>query len=288
MSTSAVHILANYSMTEALIADFEAAGISARALEPFASRLPLRTDGRALAWLHILNLAQLKGALKICRRHKVKWMYHWPQESWITKGDWRRVIIRLTGEFSKVSHRQDQLHIGTSAMWGELSAFPDWGKDFKNWPGSIGAIFQRGKERLIKGYPGQIEYFYDRKVHQLSWSANEDPPTLPGSAVPLKLILEHGRRRRRLNPSAAGMVFRCKSLSPADAFQVAGLLGTRLYGWQISAVAPGQIVHIGRENSAQFIMLFKGLKERLKTLKNIELELQIPIHGGGRHDKNLK
>ena len=29
--------------------------------------------------------------------------------------------------------------------------------------------------------------------------------------------------------------------SPADAFQVAGLLGTRLYGWQISAVAPGPL-----------------------------------------------
>ena len=35
-------------------------------------------------------------------------------------------------------------------------------------------------------------------------------------------------------------------------------------------------------------MLFKGLKERLKTLKNIELELQVPIYGGGRHDKQLK
>ena len=173
-------------------------------------------------------------------------------------------------------------------MWGELSLFPDWGKDFQKWPGSIGALFQRNQEKLIKGYPGTLEYFYDRKVHQLRWSATEDPPKPPGSAVPLKLILEHGRRRRRQVPMAPGMVFRCKSLSPADAFQVAGLLDTRLYGWQIASTAPGHIVHRGRENSAQFLMLFKGLKERLKTLKNIELELQVPIYGGGRHDKNLK
>jgi hypothetical protein len=50
-------------------------------------------------------------------------------------------------------------------------------------------------------------------------------------------------------------------------------------------MAPGQIVHTRRNNSAQFLLLYKGLKERLKVLKNIELELQIPTYGGGRHVK---
>ena len=272
-------------MSNALMTDFEAAEIPARWHEPFARHLPLRTDGRALAWVRIKDLVSLKRALKICKKHKLRSFCHWPQESWITKGDWKRVIFRLTGEFSKIELIDNQLHIGTAALWGELGIFQNWGKDFKDWSGSIGYVFQREQERLLKGYPGQIQYYYDRNVHTQKWTAHEDPPALPKSAIPIKLILGAGRRRRRQTPPSAGTAFRCKSLNPADAFQAAGLLDTRLYGWQLSSQVPGQIVHSGTHNSAQLLLLFKGLKERLKTLKNIELELQIPVYGGGRHDK---
>ena len=160
-------------------------------------RRPLRTDGRALAWVRLSDVTELKSTLKICRRHKLRWMFHWPQESWMTKGDWKRVIIRLAGTFSKIKVEDGQLHIGAAALWGELAAFPNWGRDFKHWPGSIGALFHRGQGRLIKGYPGQIQYYYDRKVHSQDWGPREDPPDLPKSAIPLKLILSSGRRRRR-------------------------------------------------------------------------------------------
>ena len=39
--------------------------------------------------------------------------------------------------------------------------------------------------------------------------------------------------------------------------------------------------------TAPIWMLFKGLKERLKTLKNIELELQVPIYGEADMTKTL-
>lgn len=272
-------------MTSALVEAFHQAGISVRENEPFSSHLPLRTEGKALAWVRIKNTEQLKLVTQRCRKEKKQWTVHWPMESWLTKGDWKRVVLRLTGEYSDINFKGESIEIGSAALWGQLSSFPRWGRDFQHWPGSIGALFQSNQQSLLKGYSGKLDFFHGRALKTLEWDDKSDPPELPKKAIPLKLTLNLGRRRRRKNPPAAGAVFKCNSLNLADAFQVAGLLGTRLYGWQLTEMAPGQIVHTRRNNSAQFLLLYKGLKERLKVLKNIELELQIPTYGGGRHVK---
>lgn len=272
-------------MTSGWLEAFHKAGISARTNEPFSNHLPLRTEGKALAWVRIKDLDQLKLVTQRCRKEKKQWKVHWPMESWLTKGDWKRVVLRLTGTYSNVSFHKQSLTIGTAVLWGELSSFPQWGRDFQHWPGSVGGLFQSKQQSLLKGYSGNIEFYQGRSVKVLDWDEKTDPPELPKSAIPLKLTLNLGRRRRRKNPPAAGDVFKCNSLNLADAFQVAGLLGTRLYGWQLTDMAPGQIVHTRRDNSAQFLLLYKGLKERLKVLKNIELELQVPTYGGGRNAK---
>lgn len=253
--------------------------------EAFNTHLPLRTDGKTTAWVWVKTPDEMIQAVRLCKKYKQRWRIHWPMENWLTKGDWNRVIIRPTGYFSEISSSSDQLFLGAAAMWGQCAGFLKWENDFQDWPGSVGELISGENCSLLKGYPLKINFLLNKKIHSITCHSDEEPPELPKHGIPVSLELGLGRRRRKKSPRAAGDIFKSKSIKAATAFKSAGLLGTRLYDWQLSQEAPGHISHLGVNNYTHLLMLYKGLKERLKTLNNIELELSVPVFGGGKYAK---
>ena len=77
-----------------------------------------------------------------------------------------------------------------------------------------------------------------------------------------------------------GTLFRFpKRTEPAELLRSSGLSGTRLREWKLTPLSPGMVVHLGRGNCSDVLLLAKGLQQRVKRQLGVSLELRPPIIG---------
>jgi UDP-N-acetylenolpyruvoylglucosamine reductase len=256
-------------------------GALVRAEEPLHRHTPLRVGGPAQYWATVSDRNALAELLKAARRERLRWRIHWPFEDWLVRdGGCNGLVIRLGGRFEGVERTEEGLLLGSAALWSYTSGIGGWGKELAHWPGSVGGLLQAGEASCLQGYPIRIRWMKGRELQSLEVTRKERLPELPKQAILCDILIRSNRKRARGEPARSGALFRFpRRAKPAELLRTSGLAGTRLREWQLTPLSPGMVVHLGKGNCRDVILLAKGLQQRVKRQLGIRLEIRPPIIG---------
>ena len=252
--------------------------------EPISSHIPLRVGGQCTAWVRAENLTVLKTVLKSTRQAKLPWKIHWPFEDWIVKDQgYNGVIIRLCGDFEKITLTDEGIDIGPAALWPQVSQFADWFMETAHWPGAVGSIFTSEQGNCLKGYHIELEILKGRRTEKRIFSPHESIPKLEKGAIPLGVHIKGRRLRKRKGPLQPGLIFNdLKDTKLQKAIAAAAVGGIRLRDWQISGETKGQVVNLGKGSCKDLLLLAKGLQDRIKKASGRRPDIRLPIIGSNK------
>ena len=256
-------------------------GVFPRRDESMAAHTPLRVGGPTKLWAVVEDVAALQSALTAARRHKVRWLLHWPLEDYIIRdAGFHGLIIRPGAGFERVGARDGALHLGAASLWSALA--PITALPVARWPGSVGGLFSQGEQGRLKGLGLTLRWLKGRRIIEHRVDPGADIPALKPSEIPLdvRLDAEFSRRHRLRPPPRTGQLFTApRGAAVADLLRRSGLCGARLRSWRLSDVEPGTVVQIGRGTCRDVELLARGVVERVQRTRGVELSFRIPVIG---------
>jgi UDP-N-acetylmuramate dehydrogenase len=261
-------------------------GITIRTQEPLHRHTPLRVGGPAKVWALVANENSLKRTILVAKRNRVRWKIHWPFDDWLVKDSgFNGIIIRLIGEFEQTYSHEGTVVAHSAVLWSKLPSIAPWLEEFRRWPGTVGGLFQKNEANCLRGFPLRIHCLIDQEIETIEVSKRQKAQ-LPEDSIPLRIEIAGKRKARDLFPSRGGTLFKLpKGGAVHSLVHEYGLCGIRLRNWKLSTESPGLIIHTGRGNCSDAILLTKALQERIQKIHGTKWELNIPIIGTRRGKK---
>lgn len=264
-------------------------GVWARTEEPMARHTPLRAGGPAEVWAVVADPGALIEVLHLARRHGVSWRVHWPlSDGLVRDGGQRGLVIRPGRGFEGMHLDGEALVLGSAAAWAGVRGLPGdgWWSPLAAWPGTVGGLMESADRSWIAGSCVRLRWARGRSVEEVAVPAGSAPPEVPSSAVLMEVTLRPPlrvpRRLARARPPTPGTLFADPDLPGQTSGAVlgrAGIPGTRLRQWRLSAVEPGTVVHLGGGCVADLLLLAKGVADRVDRCRAVSLDLRIPLSG---------
>lgn len=256
--------------------------------EPLCAHTPLRVGGPADLWVEVHTLDALQAFTAEARANGTRWRINWPFADWLVRdGGLSGVVLRLGGEFERISLDDEAITMGSAALWSALPMPLKGGlwDAIRAWPGSVGELLHSERAAQLSELVTALRVLRGGRVVDLEWPAGEPAPKLGDSSVLISIVMRKAPASRRwlAPPPAPGTLFRDVDNAVVGAeLQRAGVLGTRLRSWRLSTVEPGTIVHLGTGSFSDLAMLIKGVKVRVEKTRGLSLEPRIPILGSNR------
>jgi len=253
-------------------------GITVETKHAMHQHLPMRVGGNADYWIRCSSRVALLNAMPLIRRKT--WRVHWPFQDWLIKdGGIHGCVLRLEGEFEKVSQGVDHIELGTSALWSQTTGMKLSANELQYWPGSVGNVLSKDNFKLLGGFSLELEWLRGRKFETVTIEPNQSID-IPKTAIPTKIKLIGRRRRRKSRPLGSGFIFVLdKNKMPGSILEDLQLNSVRLRNWKVSKDNPNQIVHHGHGNFEDVALLQKALNQRIKQIRNSSLQFRIPTIG---------
>ncbi|MEC7984083.1 MAG: hypothetical protein VX278_02895 [Myxococcota bacterium] len=261
--------------------------IDIRYAEPLSRHTPLRVGGNALAWVWVYSQTALVELLQHLRKQQQKWMISWPFQDLIFRdGGYDGVVIRLCGEFEKISYTKDSIKLGSAALWANVDR--QKGKHLCSWSGSIGGLIDSNQANLLKGLRLEMHWLKGKKRWTEVLSVGDAMEAKDKKAILLHAEIFYPLVHKRKTPFRCGAIFSVSKAKTAQVFEKHNLCGIRLKSWLLSTHAPGQMIHLGNGRCSDLLLLSKGLKEQLKKSAGKKLDIRIPILGKEKKDAGKK
>jgi UDP-N-acetylenolpyruvoylglucosamine reductase len=240
---------------------------------------PLRVGGPVESWVRCASVSALRTVMPIVR--KQSWKLHWPFEDWLVKdGGLNGIVLRLEGEFEHIRSIEHGIELGTAALWSNLVGVENAPIELQQWSGSVGAsLLSKNAAKLFTGFEIEVEWLRGRHKHRRFFD-HQTPLEIPENAIPLFVRIFNVRRPRKLKPTRTGHVFSLdKSYPVGQTLSDLNLHAVRLRSWKISEHNPDIIVHLGKGDLQDLLLLQKALNQRLQPARNTKLTLRIPVLG---------
>ena len=259
--------------------------------EPMSRHVPLRVGGPADLWVVAHDLDALGAALKLARRHKVRWRVSWPFQDWVVRdGALPGLTVRPGRGFEGIERlAPDRLRVHAATPWAALAGLGGgWWDELARWPGTPGGLFDDGEHLRLKGVCRGVRWFRGRSISDNPVEEHSAPPEAPRTAVLLSvdvgpgLMLYDGVDGPL--PPAAGSLFADPEVAGRrrpvrDLLIAAEIPGARLRDWRLSPDEPGLVVNLGGGTARDLGLLAQGVGARMEKGRGIKLETRIPTLG---------
>ena len=250
--------------------------------EPLKNHTPLRVGG------NVYDEAGLSTLIKQLKKEKKRWLISWPFQDMLCKdGGYDGVIIRLCGEFERITYQKKSVTMGSAALWSALKA--PFTEKLGKWPGSVGALFAQSEAYCLKGCRFTLRWLSGKGVIEEPYEKGTFPTPNKSKYILLSLKLEGIHSGKLKTPLKNGHIM---SLGPKerveDIFKQYQLCGIRLKTWLLSRENPGRVIQLGGGSCRDLLLLHQGLKERIKKVGGKKLILCISPFGKEKNNASRK
>ncbi|MGQ9603752.1 MAG: UDP-N-acetylmuramate dehydrogenase [bacterium] len=289
----------------------EVVGLVVRKDELMSLHTTLAIGGPCEFMLGVSNTKMLKHVLSIAKQYQVPFMVLGNGSNILVRdGGIPGFVIRLVGEFMEIDVESTTIRAGAGAILGEIvncaTSNGIGGLEFlAGIPGTLGGavatnagakdlwISHRLKQvRVINDTleeivmkPDALSFGYRSSGIPESWIVTE--ATISGHACDVESArsevqkyLDMRRRTQPIGERTAGCVFKNP---PGDAagrlIEKAGFKGLRKGAAQVSTIHANWIVNTGGATAREVLDLINEMRSRVKSLFNIDLDLEIRIIG---------
>lgn len=280
--------------------------------EPMKKHTTFKIGGCADAFCMVQNKDELSQVIKVCRREKVPYMIVGNGSNMLVgDGGIRGAVIKLTGDFCKISVSDTNVYAGggvlLSSLCSELLRNELSGLEFAGGiPGSVGGGVYMNAGAYDGMLSDRIVYveFIDENgdIHKLN---NKDldfgyrhsyfsgkSHIIIGCEFRLErgrresvsaLMKEYGRRRSEKQPlemPSAGSTFkRPEGYFAGKLIQDSGLMGFRIGGAEVSEKHAGFVVNAGGATARDVLMLIEHIKKTVYDKFGVMLEEEVRVIG---------
>ncbi|MFA4029307.1 MAG: hypothetical protein GDYSWBUE_002175 [Candidatus Fervidibacterota bacterium] len=280
--------------------------------EPMSSHTTVRVGGPADAFVSVYSLDELRMLLSFLREHQLPLFVLGCGSNIIVRdGGIRGVVVRLNGEFTKISFNGTVVRAGAGALLSHLiNAAADMGlsglEPAVGVPGTVGGAvisnagtateyigervlsvsvlaedgtqFEVDREALSFGYRHSNVLDFGKLVIAAVLELERSSPERARERI--ERLVEHRRRTQPITIPSAGCVFKNPPNERAGRLiDMAGLKGFKLGRAQVSEMHANFIVNLGGATAREVIELTEFVRRAVYEKFGVLLEYEVQIVG---------